>query len=25
VLQEDMSGMLKILGSFRRQAVNDAG
>jgi len=25
VLQEDMSGMLKILGSFRRQAVKDAG
>jgi len=25
VLQEDMSGMLKILGSFRRQAVKDGG
>jgi hypothetical protein len=25
VLQEDMSGMLKILGCFRRQAVKDGG
>lgn len=25
VLQEDMSGMLKFLGSFRRQAVKDGG
>jgi hypothetical protein len=24
-LQEDMSGMLKILGCFRRQAVKDGG